>query len=128
MVLWMAAVFFSGVIVGGLALKFYTVRTVNAARVETAPKPDDFRRRYLDEMDRRLKLDEDQVRILNVILDETRERFNAMKERNRPEAELIKQEQRRKIREMLTSTQIGEFELLLKEKKERSKPNGAAAR
>jgi hypothetical protein len=78
--------------------------------------PEDWRRHYVDELRTRLKLEEAQVTRLNQILDETRDRFQGLRERGRPEAEQIRQDQRNNIRAMLNASQTPEYEKILQER------------
>src|SRR5262245_7901041 len=111
------AVFLSGALVGAFGHRLYTVRTVVAvAKPPERPSPEEFRRRYVEELTTRLKLDNGQVTQLNEILDLTRERFRVMRERSRPEAEQIKHDQRNSIRAMLNPSQQAEYEKVLQER------------
>jgi uncharacterized membrane protein len=113
----MLAVFLSGALVGAFGHRLYTVRSVSADLVRPAkPTPEDWRRREIDELRTRLKLDETQVSRLDTILDQTRDRFHAMRERSRPEAEQIRQDQRNHIRAMLNASQLPEYEKIVQEK------------
>lgn len=110
----MLAVFLSGAVVGAFGHRLYAVRTVIA---EKGPQtPEQWRSKYVSELRTRLTLDDNQVAKLNTILDETRDRFRAMKERTRPEGEQIKQDQRNQIRAMLNPTQRAEYEQVLLER------------
>jgi uncharacterized membrane protein len=112
----MFAVFLSGALVGAFGHRLYTVRSVNAELKPSKPTPEDWRRREVHELRTRLNLEEGQVSKLNEILDHTRDRFHAMKERTRPEAEQIRQSQRNSIRAMLNASQQAEYEKILQEK------------
>ena len=112
----MLAVFVSGGLVGAVGHKLYTVRSVSAVTAPPRPSPDDWRRGYVSELQTRLNLEEAQLAKLNTILDETRDRFRAMKERSRPEAEQIKLEQRNQVRAMLNASQRAEYEKILQER------------
>ena len=112
----MLAVFLSGALVGAFGHRLYTVRSVNAVVKPARPTPEDWRRREVDELRTRLNLEEAQVSRLNEILDQTRDRFHAMRERTRPEAEQIRQAQRSNIRAMLKASQQAEYEKILQER------------
>lgn len=117
----MLAVFSSGILVGAIGHRLYAVRTVIADRDKPPgrPSPEEFRRRYVEEMKTRLQLDQTQLAQLNRILDDTREKFRAMKERQRPQADQIKEEQRSNIRAMLNASQRPEYEKMLEEREKR---------
>jgi hypothetical protein len=109
-------VFLSGALVGAFGHRLYTVHSVNAVVKPAKPSPEDWRRREVDELRSRLNLEEAQVSRLNEILDHTRDRFQAMRERTRPEAEQIRQAQRSSIRAILNASQQGEYEKILQER------------
>jgi DNA anti-recombination protein RmuC len=104
--LYLALLFLSGVAVGAFGLRLYTL---NSVRAGSRPSPEEFRRRYIEEMRSRLKLTDDQVSKLGPILDETRKQFNALHERHKPELKAIHDEQSRKIQALLTESQQAEF-------------------
>ena len=113
----MLAVFLSGAVVGVFGHRLYTARSVYSAVQKPARmSPEDWRRHYVDELRTRLKLEEAQVVRLNQILDETRDRFHALREKGRPEAEQIRQDQRNNIRIMLNASQTPEYEKILQER------------
>jgi uncharacterized protein YeaO (DUF488 family) len=106
---YMLAVFLGGIIVGAFGQRLYTVKTVGA----TARSPrnaDEFRRSYVAEMRGRLELDDQQVQKLNVILDETRDRFKAFKEQHKDEMKAIHDTQIARINEILNANQRAEYE------------------
>lgn len=110
-------VFLSGVVVGGLAHRFYTVREVRAERKPRSSE--EYRRNYIEEMNSRLALNESQVRQLNEILDATRSRYREMRERLKPELKSIQQEQVEKIRAILSPNQVAEYEKMRAERDSR---------
>ncbi len=113
----MLAVFLSGALVGAFGHRLYSVRSVYSAVPKNGrPSPEDWRRGYVDELRTRLQLEQAQVSRLNEILDQTRDRFHAMRERSRPEGEQIKQEQRNNIRAILNPSQQAEYEKVLQER------------
>jgi uncharacterized membrane protein len=116
------AVFLSGAVVGAIGHRLYTVRSVIAVVQEPPrPNPEEFRRKYVEELRSRLHLDHGQVAKLNGILDLTRDRFHQMRERSRPEAEQIKQDQRNQVRAMLNAPQQAEYEKILQERDNKKK-------
>lgn len=114
---YMALVFGSGAVVGALGHRLYTVSTVIA---KTAQNPDEWRQRYMEEMKARLKLRDEQILRLNILLDETRSRVREAQGRLRPEIEQIKHEQSAKVANMLDPAQKVEYEKLRKEREERA--------
>jgi Spy/CpxP family protein refolding chaperone len=106
----MLAVFLSGIAVGGVAYRSYTVKTVTANAPPPPKSPEDFRKRYISELDARLKLKPDQAQKLNAILDETRTRYRAEKERSKAEMKRIHDGQVEEVRSILTDAQRAEYQ------------------
>jgi Spy/CpxP family protein refolding chaperone len=115
---YIGLVFASGALLGAFGHRLYTVSSVSA---KTTRNPEEFRRRYLAEMQRRLNLTPDQVVNLNAILDQTRARYNDAKERMR---ESLHQEQVEKVRAILTPEQQAEYEKVQEERQQRQKQKG----
>jgi len=115
----LAAVFLSGVLVGGFGYKLYQVKSVSAARMPSPAKPEEYRQRYIQELRTRLNLDTQQLATADRILQETHERYTAMKQKYRPESEQIKQDQRQQLRAMLRSEQLIEYEKILTEREKK---------
>ena len=114
---YLALVFGSGAVLGGLTHRMYMVSVVNARPTSS---PDEWRQKYLAEMKSRLKLRDDQILRLNILLDETRSRVREVHERHRPEIDEIKHEQTLKVAGMLDPGQKTEFDKLTKEREERA--------
>jgi len=111
--LYLLLLFFSGVAVGAFGLHLYTFK-VNAG---VNPRdPGEFRRRYIAELQTKLKLTDDQVKQLGPILDETRRRHHELMEKHRPEMKAIQDDQVQKIRAILTDSQQVEYTKLLDER------------
>ncbi len=115
-------VFASGVVVGGLAYRLYSLRSQPAA-VQGPPmggRPGrggpSFRDRYVQEMRERLKLSEQQVARLNEILENTGRRFFDAKKRSDMEIRKLQEDQQAQIRAMLDAGQRDEFEKMLRER------------
>jgi hypothetical protein len=122
------AVFVSGAVVGAFGHRLYMVRSVYSGPTAVAPaspKPEEFRKRYIEELRTRLHLDEPQLTKLNVILDQTREKFHQArersKERSRAESSQIRQDQRNQIRAMLKPEQQPEYEKIIQEREARER-------
>ena len=126
-VLYMALVFASGAVLGVVGERSYnTYKTVSVTKNKSKerrppPTPDDYRRRYISFMQRRLNLSEEQATQLGIILDETRAKFNELQSRIVPEQAAIGKGQTDKIRAMLDEDQRAEYEVLLKEREARNK-------
>jgi protein CpxP len=123
------AVFLSGAVVGAFGHRLYMVRSVYSGlatvRQPTPPKPEEFRKKYVEELRTRLQLDEPQLAKLNTILDQTREKFHQVrersKERSKSESMQVRQEQRSQIRAMLKPEQQPEYEKVIQERDNRER-------
>jgi hypothetical protein len=109
-----------GVATGTLAHRLYAVSGVSAS--------EDWRARYVKEMHSRLKLDAQQLDVLDDILDDSRAKVRAVKDKYRPEMVRIKQEQIAKIKRMLKPEQSGEYDKIVAEHEERAKTQDARDR
>jgi hypothetical protein len=116
---YLALVFASGLLVGAYGYRFVTVTSVAAAKPKTSPE--EWRKQYLNEMQTRLKLQPDQVQLLNTIMDETRSRFHEAREKHDQVMKTIREEQTDKIRAMLTDGQRPQYEKLRTEQDQRAK-------
>ncbi len=104
-VLFALLLFGTGVAVGALGHRLYSSNVVNAKST------DDFRQRYLSEMETKLKLTADQKTRLEAIMDQTKAKYRAM----RPMMAKIKQEHIDEVRSILTPEQRPEYEHLVAE-------------
>jgi hypothetical protein len=122
---YLALVFVSGAAVGGFGTRLYTVSSV-VANIGKGPiqSPEEMRKHLVDDMRARLKLSDDQVMKLNLILDEARGRFHETQDKMRPELNAIHQNQIDSVRAMLTSAQRDEYERFIKEREEKRKRSG----
>ena len=119
--LYVGLVFISGAVLGAFLHRLYTVSAVSA----NAPRnPEEFRRRYMEEMKSRLKLTPDQVTGLSTILDETRTRVRATRESIEPDIQKIRDEQQAKVHEILRPDQRGEYDQMRKEREAEIKRRG----
>ena len=114
--LYVTLVFLSGAVVGGFAHRLYMVNTVFS--VPVSPKPEDVRRKIVEEMRTRLSLTNDQVTQLSAIMDSTKARFHEVRSkwdkeahiRARPELKAIQEDQVQKVKEILTEAQRPEYD------------------
>ncbi len=114
-ILFAVLLFCCGAATGALAHRYFAISTVNAKSAE------DFRQRYLSEMKSKLKLTPDQVSQLELILDETKEKYRAVREQYRPAMLKVKNEQTSRVKSMLTAAQIPAYEQLVAEHERRFK-------
>ncbi|MGB9604381.1 MAG: hypothetical protein ACP5U2_13910 [Bryobacteraceae bacterium] len=110
--IYLLLVFASGVAVGVIGHRFFEkeVKPPPPAR----PNPEEFRRRYMEEMRNRLKLTDEQARQIEAILDETRDRYRA-------QTRALQEEQTARIRALLSDQQRAEYEKMRQEREERRK-------
>jgi Spy/CpxP family protein refolding chaperone len=119
--LYVGLVFVSGALLGAFSHRLYTVSGVSA----NAPRnPEEFRRRYMEEMKSRLKLTADQVTQLSAILDETRSRVRSTRESIEPEIRKIRDEQQEKIHQILSADQRPEYDQMRLEREAEIKRRG----
>jgi uncharacterized membrane protein len=114
--LYLLLVFLSGALVGAFGYRLYSVNSVSAKGTHES-----YRKIYLNEMQTRLKLTPAQLSNLVFILDETKARFKAVRDRMDPEMKQIQREQRDKIRDMLKPEQKAEYEKMLEERARKQK-------
>jgi len=127
--LYVSLVFLSGTVVGGFAHRLYTLNTVMAG--PTSPKPEDFRRKYLDELRSRLGLSAEQLTRISGILDSTRTRYDEVrakwdkeaKEKAKPELKAIHEDQVQKVKGILSETQQAEYDKFRMEREKRRQQN-----
>ncbi len=109
--------FTSGILVGAVGYRLYS-----SAAAGTRPgshSPEEYRRKYVEEMRSRLKLSDRQAADLNVVLDATRDRWRQLREKERPEVKAIQDEQVQRIRAILDENQRVEYEKMREEREKR---------
>lgn len=135
--LYVGLVFASGGVLGWFGQKLYHESAVAPKQVKNDPK--EFRKRLIDEYQRRLSLTPDQVTKIGIILDDTLAQFNVVNQREKqevrekdiPEFQRIRQGQVEKIREMLTPEQRVEYEKMRTEReqqRQQKKESGGGGR
>ena len=117
--LYLFLVFVSGAVVGALGYRAYKPPTASS----NAPNPEEARRQYLHELETRANLNAEQIQKLSVIMDETRARFHASRDEHNKEVKQIGEQQRAKVRAILTSDQLPKVEQLWHERDERARQN-----
>jgi hypothetical protein len=116
-VLLVAALFFSGVVVGALAHRYYESSVVLAKPSES------LRQRYVSDMRTKLTLSPEQVNKLEVILDDTKAKTKAVREQYHPAIAKIKEEQVERVKSILSPTQVTAYEQLVQERERRFREN-----
>lgn len=123
--LYIALVFISGVVLGGFGDHVYGTYRVTPAKSGKAPKsPEDVRRGIIDFWKSHLKLTDDQVLKVGMIMDETRARMDEVHRGTIPAQQEIRREQMDKMRAMLTDEQRVEYDRLQKAREDRIKKGG----
>ena len=115
--LYMGLVFVCGGVVGAYAHRLYTVSEVSASA--NPRNPDEFRKRFMADLQARLKLSDDQLTKLGGILDETRIRFRATRATIEPEMRKIREDQQRAISALLSPEQLAEWQKITAERRSR---------
>ncbi len=113
-VVYLALVFLSGILVGGVGLSLYNARAVSAKAEPCGPEA--LRQRYREDLRTRLQLSPDQLAKLDVILEDTHGRFVALRHKYKPEVTAIQNAHADAIRAILDDRQRAEYEKLRKER------------
>lgn len=115
-VLFALLLFCCGIALGVLADRYYNTETVSAK----APA-ESWRERFMSHMRSRLNLTDGQVAQLNNVLDQTKARYRAVHEKNRPELRQIREEEVESIKSILTARQVPIYEQMVKEHEQHKK-------
>lgn len=121
-VLFAIVLFGFGLAVGALAHRYYAASTVSAKTAE------DFRHKYVSEMQTKLKLTQHQVDQLQVILDETKAKVKAVRDTYHPEMVKIKDAQLTRVKSILSENQAKQYEAMVAEREQQSKEQEARDR
>jgi hypothetical protein len=119
--IYLSLVFLSGILVGGVSYRVYSLKTVSASTASRRDTPEQFRRRYVDDCRTRLKLDDKEVGQLQQILDQTQAEFHQLHARMNAQAQAIHDQQVARIKAMLAPDQQAGFEAFLAERGKRRK-------
>jgi hypothetical protein len=98
-------VFLSGALVGAVGHRLYMVNTVTTAARPTRPSPEEMRKRQVEDVRTRLKLDDQQVAQYNAILDTTRQQFDQLHDKLNSEGRSIHDQQVEKVNAILRADQ-----------------------
>jgi Spy/CpxP family protein refolding chaperone len=121
---YLLVVFVCGLAVGGFGYRLYQLRTVSASQPPPPRSPEEFKKRHLAELTRRLNLTPDQEGKLSSIMDETRARTDAFFKKHRSEMDQIQSEQYEKVKAVLTPVQIAEYDKIRAEREARRRGRG----
>lgn len=112
-VLFAIVLFCCGVALGVLANRYYDTEVVSAK----APAQS-FRQRYVAHLRKCLNLTDAQVTQLKTIMDQTKDRYHALREKYHPEVLQIRQEEVDNVKSILTASQVPIYEKMVKEHQE----------
>jgi hypothetical protein len=102
-------VFFSGAVLGAFTYRLYNEKAVVIAPGGAPPKkggPEDFLRQRLAEMRDRVKADDQQLEQIKQVYDETREKYDGIRQKMNAEGHAIDENQVAKIKAILRPDQI----------------------
>lgn len=118
--LYVGLVFVCGGVVGFFANRLYNATTVTAKETatSTAKKDGSIRKAIVGRYQNRLKLNDDQVQKLNVILDESKSQLDAIHAQETPQVDAVWQNQITRMKLMLNSDQQTEYDKMLAERRE----------
>ncbi len=115
--LYLFLVFVSGAVVGALGYRTYKPPTASS----NSTTPEAARKQYLHEMQTRANLTDDQLQQVNSILDETRSRFHQARDKHNQIIKEIGEQQRAKVRAILTAEQLPKVEQLWQDRDQRAR-------
>ena len=122
-ILSLALVFMSGAVLGAVAQRLYMVKTVlssvNPPERNRRPDPEEIRRHMVQEAKDRIKLDDQQVKQLDQIYEETRDQVEQARHKANAEMRTIWDAQVARTRAMLRPDQIPLYEQLRAEREVR---------
>jgi uncharacterized protein YneF (UPF0154 family) len=123
--LYVALVFLSGAVLGAFAHRAYTASAVSANAPIT---PEEYRKRYLEELKRRVKVSDEQMPKIVTILEATRAAVRKTRDSIEPELQRIREDQQAQIHAILSPEQAVEYDKMRKERDERRKKEGPPPR
>jgi len=119
--IYLSLVFLSGILVGGVSYRVYSLKTVSASTASRRPSPEEFRRRYVNDMRTRLKLDDKEVAQLEQILDQTQAEFHQLHASMNAQAQAIQNQQVARIKAILAPDQEAGYDQFRAEREKRRK-------
>ena len=105
-------VFISGSVVGALAYRLYMVKTVYTTTTAPPrrPDPEEVRRRIIAELKEKVRLDDQQVAVLNRTMDETNDAWHKMRDEMNAKGHKLHDEQWQKFRDTLRPDQMALYD------------------
>ena len=106
-VFYLVLVFASGILVGVASTRLYAVKASFSPNSAAVPPRtmEEFRKRYMDEMRKKVGVDDNQVAAVAKILDDTKKKFDDIRRQEKPVRDQLQQEQVDEIRAVLTDAQ-----------------------
>jgi hypothetical protein len=120
----MGLVFASGAVLGVFGTRYYEAETANAKGKGKRPSPEEFRKNYLSLMQKQLLLNDEQVKKLSSIMDETRTLLDEAHKRAAPERMDIQRSQNEKIRSLFDPIQREKYDAMMQRMQEKGKGKG----
>lgn len=105
--------FCSGVLVGGVSYRLYMVKTVVSSPPGARPQrpsPEDVRKHLINEMQQKIKVDDQQISKINAIMDQTQDDFKQIRDKLNSEGKTIHDRQWSEIRALLRPDQMPTFD------------------
>jgi len=121
--LYMGLVFLSGAVLGGLGDHFYGAQISPSKNGKGTKNSEEVRHSIIDFWKTHLKLTDDQVVKLGLIMDETRAKMDEIHRSTIPAQQEIRRSQIERMRAMLSPEQQVEYDRLQKEREDRKKGN-----
>jgi hypothetical protein len=104
--IYLSLVFLSGILVGGVSYRVYSLKTVSASTTSSRrPTPEEFRRRYVNDLRTRLNLDGKEVSQIQQILDQTDMEFHQLRASMNAQAQALHDQQVARIKAILAPDQ-----------------------
>jgi hypothetical protein len=119
-------VFASGGVLGAFAYRLYSAPAVqvtggSGGAPPTRPSPEEVRRRVVSDLTSKVKLDAEQTKQLNAIMDQTHGEFEALREKGKPDWDALNQkrdalmERQRPEQEAIRTRQTERINAILRE-------------
>ena len=107
-ILYLGLVFGSGALVGAVSHRLYQTTTVNADA--TPPRSmEEFRKRYFGKM-RQWGVNDQQIDRIREILDDAKDKYDALNAQEKPMRDQIQKEQAEAVRSVLSESQRPEYD------------------
>jgi Spy/CpxP family protein refolding chaperone len=107
--LYLLVVFGCGLATGVFGNRMYEQKTVQASQPPQRPSPEEWKKRHIAELQKRLNLTPDQATRISAALDDTHAEMMALMAKSQPDMERIQKEQYDKVTAVLTPAQAAEY-------------------